>query len=127
MQKIEIFKHLNNDFELIVRPFYFSRIVIDPKNHDIVYKAGLFGSMSRDGGKTFKSMGRMHPDIHDISVDIFDSNRIYAATDGGFYRSWDGGTTMEMTKNLPLSQFYLYLLKDKNYTKVIVNYLQKLL
>ena len=99
-------KHLNNDFELIVRPFYFSRIVIDPKNHDIVYKAGLYGSISRDGGKTFKTMGRMHPDIHDISVDIFDSNRIYVATDGGFYRSWDGGTTMEMTKNLPLSQFY---------------------
>ena len=29
-------KHLNSDFALVVRPFYFSRISIDPKNPDIV-------------------------------------------------------------------------------------------
>ena len=59
-------EHLNSDFGLVVRPFYFSRIVIDPKNPDVVVKAGLFGSISRDGGKTFKNMGNMHADIHDI-------------------------------------------------------------
>jgi photosystem II stability/assembly factor-like uncharacterized protein len=32
-------KHLNSDFGLVVRPFYFSRIVVDPKNPDIVVKA----------------------------------------------------------------------------------------
>ena len=37
--------HLNSDFALVVRPFYFSRIVIDPKNPDIVYKGGLSGSI----------------------------------------------------------------------------------
>lgn len=31
---------------------------------------------------------------------------MYAATDGGVYRSWDGGTTLEIAENLPLSQFY---------------------
>lgn len=99
-------KQLNNDFGITVRPFYFSRIVVDPKNPDIVIKAGLFGSISRDGGKTFKSMGRMHSDIHDITFDIDNSNRIYCGTDGGVYRSLDGGTTMEIVENLPLSQFY---------------------
>lgn len=99
-------KQLNNDFGITVRPFYFSRIVVDPKNPDIVIKAGLFGSISRDGGKTFKSMGRMHSDIHDITFDIHNSDRIYCGTDGGVYRSLDGGTTMEIVENLPLSQFY---------------------
>ena len=99
-------KHLNNDFEIVVRPFYFSRITIDPKNPDIVYKAGLRGSISRDGGKTFKSLGNMHADIHDITIDNIDSNRIYVATDGGLYRSWDAGSTLDIVKNLPLSQFY---------------------
>ena len=99
-------KHLNSDFELVVRPFYFSRITIDPKNPDIVYKAGLRGSISRDGGKTFKSLGNMHADIHDITIDLLDSNRIYVATDGGLYRSWDAGNTMDIVKNLPLSQYY---------------------
>lgn len=99
-------KHLNSDFELVVRPFYFSRITIDPRNPDILYKGGLRGSISRDGGKTFKSLGNMHADIHDITIDLHDSNRIYVATDGGLYRSWDSGNTMDIVKNLPLSQYY---------------------
>jgi photosystem II stability/assembly factor-like uncharacterized protein len=99
-------KLLNGDFGLVVRPFYFSRIVVDPRNPDVIVKAGLFGSISRDGGKTFKGMGQMHSDIHDIVFDINNSDRMYAATDGGVYRSWDGGTTMEMVENLPVSQFY---------------------
>jgi photosystem II stability/assembly factor-like uncharacterized protein len=99
-------KQLNNDFGITVRPFYFSRITIDPRNPDVIVKGGLNGSISRDGGKTFKSLGNMHSDIHDIVFDINDSDRIYAGTDGGVYRSWNGGTTMEIVENLPLSQFY---------------------
>jgi photosystem II stability/assembly factor-like uncharacterized protein len=98
--------HLNSDFALVVRPFYFSRIVVDPKNPDIVYKAGLSGSISRDGGKTFENLGAMHADIHDIAIDFNDTNRIYCATDGGLYRSWNKGNTLDIVKNLPLSQFY---------------------
>ena len=99
-------KQLNNDFGITVRPFYFSRITVDPRNPDVVVKGGLSGSISKDGGKTFKSLGNMHSDIHDIVFDIHDSDRIYAGTDGGVYRSWNGGTTMEIVENLPLSQFY---------------------
>ncbi len=99
-------EHLNSDFGLVVRPFYFSRIAIDPRDPNVVVKAGLFGSISRDGGQTFKDLGNMHPDIHDILFDIKNSDRMYVATDGGLYRSWDGGTTMEIVANLPLSQFY---------------------
>jgi len=97
---------LNSDFELTVRPFYFSKIVVDPKNPDILTKAGLSGSISRDGGKTFKGLGSMHSDIHDIWFDIKDSDKIFSATDGGLYRSLNGGSTMEMIENLPVSQFY---------------------
>lgn len=99
-------KHLNSDFALVVRPFYFSRITIDPKNPDIVYKGGLNGSISRDGGKTFKNLGAMHSDIHDIIVDPIDTNRIYVGTDGGMYRSWNNGSTLDIVKNLPISQYY---------------------
>ena len=99
-------KKLNGDFGLVVRPFYFSRIVVDPKNPDVLVKGGLFGSVSRDGGKTFKNPGRMHADIHDILFDINDSDRMYFGTDGGVYRTWDGGTTLDIVSNLPVSQFY---------------------
>ncbi len=104
---------LNGDFGLVVRPFYFSRIVVDPKNPDVVVKGGLFGSISRDGGKTFKSMGNMHADIHDVLFDINDSDRMYVGTDGGVYRSWDGGITMEIVENMPVSQFYHISLDDE--------------
>ena len=99
-------KQTNGDFELTVRPFYFSRLVIDPKNPDVVCKAGLSGSISRDGGKTFRTFGNMHSDIHDFWFDRNNSNFMFVATDGGVYRSWDGGNVMEMVKNLPVSQFY---------------------
>ncbi|MEM9339828.1 MAG: hypothetical protein AAGA66_13915, partial [Bacteroidota bacterium] len=96
----------NGDFGLVVRPFYFSRIAIDPRDPEVVVKAGLFGSISRDGGSTFKNLGNMHADIHDILFDINTSDRMYVGTDGGLYRTWDGATTMEIVANLPLSQFY---------------------
>ena len=99
-------EQLNNDFGITVRPFYFSRIVVDPRDENVVVKGGLNGSISRDGGKTFKSLGNMHSDIHDIIFDINNSDIMYCGTDGGVYRSWNGGTTMEIVENLPLSQFY---------------------
>lgn len=102
----EHWSQLNNDFGITVRPFYFSRIVVDPKDPNVIVKGGLSGSISRDGGKTFKNLGNMHSDIHDIVFDIHDSDRMYAGTDGGVYRSLNGGTTMEIVENLPISQFY---------------------
>ncbi len=105
-------QHLNNDFELTVRPFYFSRIVVDPKNKDIVAKAGLNGSLSRDAGKTFRNMGYMHSDIHDMAFNINNSSMMIVGTDGGIFRTWDDVKTMEMVHSVPVSQFYHVSLDD---------------
>ena len=105
---------LNGDFALTVRPFYFSRISIHPNDPNIIAKAGLFGSLSRDGGKTFKNLGSMHADIHDIAFDKNQPDKLFVATDGGVYRSLDGGSSMEMVENLPVSQFYHVSLDQRN-------------
>ncbi len=102
----ESWEHLNKDFELAVRPFYFSRIVVDPKDENVVAKCGYIGAISRDGGKTFKNLGNQHPDIHDIAFNINNSDIIYTGTDGGVYRSYDGAITFDMVNNLPVSQYY---------------------
>jgi len=102
----ENWKQMNNDFGITVRPFYFSRIVVDPKDENVIVKAGLYGSISKDGGETFENLGSMHPDIHDMVFDINNSDIMYVGTDGGVYRSWNKGVTMEIVENLPLSQFY---------------------
>ena len=110
----ESWEHLNNDFGLTVRPFYFSRITVDPKNSDVIVKGGLNGSISRDGGKTFKSLGNMHSDIHDVVFDINNSDILYSGTDGGMYRSWNGGTTFEIVENLPLITILSYQRRQRN-------------
>ena len=102
----ENWEQKNNDFGITVRPFYFSRIVVDPQDENIVVKAGLYGSISKDGGETFENLGNMHADIHDMVFDINNSDIMYVGTDGGVYRSWNKGVTMEIVENLPLSQFY---------------------
>ncbi len=108
----QTWSHKNADFGLVVRPFYFSRIVVDPKNPEVVAKAGLTGSISRDGGKTFRSLGSMHSDIHDVLFNIENSDQIIAGDDGGIWRSWDAGNTFEHVKALPLAQYY-YVAIDK--------------
>jgi len=103
----ESWEHKNKDFELAVRPFYFSRIVVHPNKPDMVAKAGLYGSISEDGGDTFRPIGSgVHADIHDFWFDPNDTERMYLGSDGGVYRSWDRGNVWEMVKGLPLSQFY---------------------
>ncbi|HPR00554.1 MAG TPA: hypothetical protein PK066_13500 [Saprospiraceae bacterium] len=115
----QTWKHLNSDFGLTVRPFYFSRIVIDPSNPDIIVKAGLNGSISKDGGKTFRDInGGVHSDLHDFWFDPNHPSTIYLGCDGGVYRSWDGGNAWEMVKGLPVSQFYQVAVDNQNPYKV---------
>jgi photosystem II stability/assembly factor-like uncharacterized protein len=98
---------VNNDFELVVRPFYFSRIVVDPKDPERLVKAGLMGSMSEDGGKTFTATpGGVHPDIHDYWFDQNVEDRIFMGTDGGVFFTWDQGESWNMVGDLPVAQFY---------------------
>lgn len=112
-------KQTSSDFELVVRPFYFSRLVVDPKNPDIVLKAGLSGYISKDGGYTFRSIGGgIHSDLHDFVFDPKDSQRLYVGTDGGVYRSWDGGTVWDMVKGLPVSQYYHVSTDNQNPYKI---------
>ena len=104
--KGEHWNFLNGDFALTIRPFYFSRIVVDPSNPDIVIKAGLQGAISRDGGKRFKSTGAVHSDIHDILFNKNNPNIVYVATDGGVYRSLDKAASFDFVDNIPVAQFY---------------------
>ena len=112
-------KRTNGEFELVVRPFYFSRLVVDPRNPDIVCKASLSGAISKDGGKTFRGInGGVHSDIHDYWFSVSDPNTIYLGSDGGVYRSWDGGTAWDMARGLPVSQAYQVAVDNQKPYKV---------
>lgn len=93
------------------RPFYFSYIVADPVDTNIVYKPGFQMYISRDGGETFESGsnifgGGVHADLHALWISKKNNNNLYLGTDGGVYVSNDQAGTWRILRNLPVSTFY---------------------
>jgi photosystem II stability/assembly factor-like uncharacterized protein len=102
----------NSAMNVAMRPFYFALVVVDPKDHDIVYKPGLTLSVSRDGGKAFTSPfgggfgGSVHSDLHALWVNPDNPLELILGTDGGVYQSFNRGSTWRHVGTLPVSQFY---------------------
>jgi photosystem II stability/assembly factor-like uncharacterized protein len=100
---------------MVWRPFYFSKIVVDPKNDQRLFKMGQRVIASEDGGKSFAdSAGGSHGDWHDIWINPNNTNHVLGADDGGLWISTDGGSKWEYAKNLPLSQFYHVSVDDRD-------------
>lgn len=98
---------VNSDFNTVVRPFYFSRITIDPTNPQRVFKCGLNLTISDNGGESFRTVqSNIHSDFHDVWVNPSNPHQIIIGTDGGVYESYDNGYVFRMYMNLPVSQFY---------------------
>ncbi len=93
--------------DLSFRPFYFSRLAVDPTDPEHVYMPGWNVAVSTDGGVTFRSSSKaVHVDHHAIVIDPDDPQRILIGNDGGLYTSRDAGATWDYTDNLALGQFY---------------------
>jgi photosystem II stability/assembly factor-like uncharacterized protein len=95
------------------RPFYFSRMIVDPVDAERVYKMGQMAAVSNDGGKTFSALGTLsvtgisyHSDVHDIWVNPKNTEQILIGTDGGIYLSFDRGASWRFVGSLPVGQFY---------------------
>ncbi|HEY4441945.1 MAG TPA: hypothetical protein VGN14_15915, partial [Candidatus Elarobacter sp.] len=100
---------------MVWRPFYFSRLVVDPTNDQRLFKMNLNLIVSDDGGKSFSnSGGGSHGDSHDVWIDPTNSKYIVAADDGGLWISYDGGSKWWKSNNLPISQFYHVSVDNKD-------------
>ncbi len=88
------------------RPFYFSRITIDPANDNRLISVGLVLSMTTDGGRSF------HPISENAGWDYHqawwsnDGSRIAVGTDEGVIFSMDGGAHWKQPYDLPFAQPY---------------------
>jgi photosystem II stability/assembly factor-like uncharacterized protein len=95
---------------VIARPFYFSTIVIDPKDAKRVYRPAFEFSYSDDGGYSFATAsndgGWIHSDMHALWINPNNTNNMYVGTDGGVYMSNDKGATWIFCDKLPVGQFY---------------------
>lgn len=89
------------------RPFYFSRLLVDPTDFNRVYKPGWSLSVSKDGGESFAGIGgRTHADHHALWINPDNTDQLVAGTDGGLYVSNQGGGKWNFLQALPISQFY---------------------
>jgi photosystem II stability/assembly factor-like uncharacterized protein len=92
---------------MVWRPFYFSRLVVDPTNPDRVYKPNLTLIASEDGGTSFTDVGGgTHGDHHDVWIDPKNPKHVVTGDDGGLFISYDGANRWWKCNNLPVSQFY---------------------
>jgi photosystem II stability/assembly factor-like uncharacterized protein len=92
---------------MVWRPFYFARLIVDPLQPNRVFKPNLTLIVSDDGGKSFtRAGGKAHGDWHDLWIDPTNTQHIIGGDDGGLWISWDGGNRWWKSNNLPISQFY---------------------
>jgi photosystem II stability/assembly factor-like uncharacterized protein len=96
------------------RPFYFSRLAVDPENDQRVYLPGWDLGVSDDGGRTFRRSGseNVHVDHHAIVVNPVDPNQILIGNDGGVYISHDRAATWDYLNNMAVGQFYRVAVDD---------------
>ena len=90
------------------RPFYYSRLWVNPKNENLLYMLATQLSVSEDGGKTFRpltSNSQSHVDFHAMWIDP-DGERLIVGNDGGVVISANRGGNWRFVANLPLGQFY---------------------
>lgn len=98
---------VSDDYNIDVRPFYFSVLAVSPSDPDKVYFGGFRLRESINGGKTSKIADQgVHPDHHAIWIDPKDPERIIQGNDGGVYVTLDGGKVWRHLDNLPIEQFY---------------------
>lgn len=97
---------VNEDHRFRQRAWYFTHVLADPKNLDIVYvlNTGLYRSIN--GGKEFDRIRAPHGDHHGLWIDPMNPDRMINANDGGATISTDGGRTWSSQNNQPTAQFY---------------------
>ncbi|MDP2914012.1 MAG: hypothetical protein Q8O91_01010 [Candidatus Aminicenantes bacterium] len=89
------------------RPFYYSRLTADPNNEFVVYVYSGSSYVSRDGGRTYDTIGRgTHSDHHALWIDPFNSSHIIDGNDGGIDISWDGGRTYHTVQSKAWAEIY---------------------
>lgn len=109
------FEERDRSQNMVWRPFYFAKMVVDPKDADRVFKMNLQPIVSQDGGKSFSTTGGgSHADWHALWINPNNTKHMIGGDDGGMWTSHDGGNRWLKSENLPISQFYHVSVDDKD-------------
>jgi photosystem II stability/assembly factor-like uncharacterized protein len=107
-------RRTNADMELRQRAFYYMSVYVDPTNPNVIYVPNVQGLwLSRDAGKTFRSLRPPHGDNHIVWIDPRNPKILLEGNDGGATVSTDGGETWSGEHNQPTGQFYHVSIDDR--------------
>lgn len=86
--------------------WYFGKIFINPFDNQDVWALGVHSVRSWDAGYNWYDANdwETHADHHDLA--FLGPQSFLLATDGGLYRSDDGGNAWTKIENVPATQFY---------------------
>jgi photosystem II stability/assembly factor-like uncharacterized protein len=97
---------VNSDSEVNQRPFYMSRIAVDPSDADHLFAMSENLVESTDGGRHFHEVTSAdHQDHHDLWI-ARGGLRMIESSDGGSPISLDGGKTWDERYNTARGQLY---------------------
>ena len=106
--------------------FYDINLAIHPQNENIVYLSGIsLWKATRNTHTnhwTFSDIGKeFHPDNHAFAFDPINPEIIYAGSDGGIYKSMDGGNKWDdgINQGLCITQFEFMEQDPKNEKRII--------
>lgn len=110
----EEWQKVNDTMAVKMRPFYFSKLWVDPVDENRVYTPSLILFASRDGGRTFDFKGgSTHSDHHALWINPQNPRHLILGTDGGVYISYDQGNSFRHVGTLPVSQLYHVSVDDE--------------
>ncbi|MEM9259184.1 MAG: hypothetical protein AAGA62_06020, partial [Bacteroidota bacterium] len=127
----ESFVHVSANKDLMIRPFYYSNIDVDPQDTEVVYVMATPYLKSTDGGKTWGRLNPPHGDNHDMWINPDNPQLFVQANDGGANVTHNGGKTWSTQLNQPTAELYtlevddqypywLYAGQQDNYTTISV-------
>lgn len=95
-------------------PHYYQELYASPHHEGTIYLMSNVVQISKDHGKTFKSMNEKnkHVDSHAMGFKTSDPNYLLFGTDGGLYESFDHTKSWKYINNLPITQYYKLAVDD---------------
>ncbi|MCG8373179.1 MAG: glycosyl hydrolase [Balneolales bacterium] len=94
------------DRNLRQRAWYYSKVIADPGNKDVVYVLNVGFWKSTDGGKNFTRYRTPHADHHDLWIASNDPQRMVVGNDGGGQVSYNGGVSWSSYHTSATAQIY---------------------
>ena len=98
--------------------YYFGEIRVDPQDKNTIYVLGVPILRSKDGGKTFTSIGKenVHSDHQALWVNPTRKGHLVEGNDGGLNISYDDGEHWIKLNSPSVGQFYaIYADNQKPY------------